>query len=148
LRKKVRILTCKTAISPLLATIILISITVAGGLVIYSVFFSTAGTMSAQLSIQATSIDIVRTSTQTLVSATIKNSGNKPITTCTVTVWGDSGTATLNLGAIEPGQSKSGTVTNPSGFSVTVGKSYPVKIEVTTSDGSRLDKSMTVTCTG
>jgi len=145
---RVGILGCRRAVSPLLATIILISITVAGGLVIYNLFLSTAGVMAGQLNIQVVSIDIVKTSTITLVSATIKNSGNKPITACTVTVWGDSGTAALNLGAIEPGQSKSTTATNPTGYSVTVGKSYPIRIEVTAGDGSKLDKSMTTTCTG
>ena len=136
------------AVSPLLATIILIAITVAAGLVIYNVFFSTAGTMSAQLNIQVVSVDIVKTSSTTLVSATIKNTGNKPITACTVTVYGDSGTATLTLGAIDVGQSKSQSVSNPSGFSVTVGKAYPVTISATASDNSRLDKSLTVTCIG
>jgi flagellin-like protein len=135
------------AISPLLGTIILIAITVGAGLVIYNLFFSTAGTLSAQLNIQVVSIDIVKTSSQTLVSATIKNTGNKPITSCTVYVYGDSGTATLSLGSIEVGQTKSANVRNPSGFSVTAGKSYPVRIVVTASDGSTLDKSMSVTCT-
>ena len=138
----------RRAVSPLLATIILIAITVAGGLVIYNLFFSTAGTLSAQTSIHVESMDIVKTSSQILVSATIKNSGNKPITACTMTIYGDTGTATLNLGAIDPGQSKSTTLANPSGFSVTVGKSYPLRITVTASDGSTLDKSMSVTCTG
>jgi len=139
----------KRGVSPLLATIILIAITVAAGLVIYNLFFSTAGTASAQLNIQVQSIDVVKTSSTILVSATIKNSGNKPIQTCTVTVYGDySGTATLNLGAIDVGQTKSQSAANPSGFSVTVGKSYPVTISVMASDGSRLDKSLTVTCMG
>jgi len=52
----------KRGISPLLATIILIGITVAAGLVIYNLFFSTAGTLSAQLSIQVVSVDVVKMS--------------------------------------------------------------------------------------
>jgi len=138
----------RKAVSPLLATIILIAITVAAGLVIYNLFFSTAGTISQQLNVQITSVDVVKTSTTTLVSATIKNTGNKPITSCTVTVWGDSGTATLSLGALDVGQSMSASTTNPSGFSVTVGKAYPVKVDATAADGSTFSKSFTVTCTG
>ena len=138
----------KRGISPLLATIILISITVGAGLVIYNLFFSTAGTLSSQLNIQVVSIDIVKTSSQTLVSATIKNTGNIPITQCTVTIYGDSGTATLDIGSIEVGQTKSASAQNPAGFSVTVGKSYPVEIYVKASDDSTLDKSLSVTCTG
>ena len=141
----------KRGISPLLATIILISITVGAGLVIYNLFFSTAGTLSSQLNIQVVSIDIVKTSSQTLVSATIKNTGNIPITECTVTIYGDSGSVELDIGAIEVGQTKSASKSGsdiPAGFSVTVGKSYPVKIYVKASDDSTLDKSMSVTCTG
>ena len=144
MRKNLR----RKAVSPLLATIILIAITVAAGLVIYNLFFSTAGTISSQLNVQIVSVDIIKTSTTTLVSATVKNTGNKPITSCTVTVWGDSGTATLSLGAMEPGRSKSASVADPSGFSVTVGKPYPVKIDATAADGSTFSKSFTVTCTG
>ena len=135
----------RRAISPLIATIILIGITIGAGLVIYNLFFSAAGTLSAQLNIQVVSVDIVKTSTQTLVSATIKNAGNKPISACTVTVWGDSGSVTLDLGSIEVGRTKSASATNPSGFSVTAGKSYPVKVSVTAADGSTLDKSFSVT---
>ncbi|MEM2687592.1 MAG: archaellin/type IV pilin N-terminal domain-containing protein [Thermoproteota archaeon] len=138
----------RKAISPLLATVILIAITVAGGLLVYNVFFNTAGTVSTQLNIQVVSVDIIRTSTTTLVSATIKNTGNKPITSCTVTIYGDSGSVSLSLGAIDVGQSKSASQTNPSSFSVTVGKAYPVKIDATASDGSTLSKSLTVTCVG
>jgi flagellin-like protein len=138
----------RKAVSPLLATIILIAITVAAGLVIYNLFFSTAGTISSQLNIQIISVDIVKTSTTTLVSATIKNTGNKPITSCTVTVYGDSGSVQLTLGSLDVGGLKSASAANPSDFSVTVGKVYPVTISVTASDGSKLDKSLTVVCTG
>jgi flagellin-like protein len=142
-----KILCNRRAVSPLLATIILIAITVSAGLAVYSLFFSTAGTLSSQLSIQP-SVDIVKTSTTTLVSATIKNSGNKPINTCTVTVYGDSGTATLTIIPIDPGQSKSTSQANPSGFTVTIGKSYPATIVATATDGSTIDKTITVVCMG
>jgi len=145
--KKLNYLNSRRAVSPLLATIILIAITVAGGLVIYNLFFSTASVLSAQISVNVESIDIVKTSSQILVSATIKDGGNKPITACTITIYGDTGTATLSLGAIDIGQTKSATLANPSSFSVTAGKSYSVRIAVTAGDGSTLDKSMTVMCT-
>jgi len=144
----------KRGVSPLLATIILIAITVAAGLVIYNLFFGTAGTASSQLNIQVQSVDIVQTSSVTLISATIKNSGNKPITYCHVFVYVEGTTTPVDLnllpsGTMDPGQTKSAsTTTLPSGASVTVGKSYPVTISVMASDGSRLDKSLTVTCMG
>ena len=141
----------RKAVSPLLATIILIAITVAAGLVIYNLFFSTAGTISQQLNVQIISVDVVKTSSTTLVSATIKNTGNKPISSCHVYVYVD-GTTTpvdLNLGSIDVGQSKSSsTTTLPTGGSVTVGNAYPVKVDATAADGSTFSKSFTVTCTG
>jgi flagellin-like protein len=143
-----RILRCRKGISPLLATIMLIAITLAGGLLVYNFFFSTAGVLGGSVNVQVVSVDVVKTSTTTLVSATVKNTGNKPITSCTIQVWGDSGAATLNLGAMEPGQTKSAVLPNPSGLSVTTGKAYPVQIHVEAADGSTLDKTMTVTCTG
>jgi len=139
----------RKAVSPLLATIILIAITVAAGLVIYNLFFSTAGTISSQLNIQIVSIDLARTSSTGLFSATIKNSGNKPINGITVTVYLDSGTALLSGSGLtlQPGQVWSNSTTFTA-TSATVGRSYPVTISVSASDGSKLDKSLTVTCTG
>jgi flagellin-like protein len=141
----------RKAVSPLLATIILIAITVAAGLVIYNVFFSTAGTISSQLNIQIVSIDLVRTSSTKLFSITIKNSGNKPISSINVTAylepsfgtnpvaWTFSGSS-LNL---QPGQvwSSSGTSLPTGAKDLVVGQSYPVTISVTASDGSKLDKN-------
>jgi len=152
MRKNLR----RKAVSPLLATIILIAITVAAGLVIYNVFFSTAGTISAQLNVQIVSMDLVRTSATKLFSVTIKNAGNKPINSISVTVylegqtggsvaWTLSGTVTL-----QPGQVWSSSSTSPpySAKDLVVGQQYPVTISVTATDGSKLDKSLTITCTG
>ncbi|MEM2187990.1 MAG: archaellin/type IV pilin N-terminal domain-containing protein [Thermoproteota archaeon] len=136
----------KRALSPLLATIILIAITVAAGLVVYSLFFSAAGTASTHLNIQVISADIVKGSDVNLVAATVKNTGNKMITSCTITFFGDSGSVVLDLGNIEIGQTKSASGTTMVEF--TAGKSYPVKIEVEASDGSKMTKSLTITCMG
>jgi flagellin-like protein len=148
----------RKAVSPLLAALILIAITVAAGLVIYNLFFSSVGTMSSQLNIQIVSMDLVKTSSTRLFSITIKNSGNKPISSITVTVylepssgttpvaWTFSGSS-LNL---QPGQvwSSSGTTLPTGAKEPVVGQSYPVTISVTASDGSKLDKSLTMVCTG
>jgi len=73
------------AISPLIATIILISICVAGGLLIYSVFFSSAGTLTAKGQVSIESIDLVKDSTgKATFTITIKNTGNKPTSDVTV----------------------------------------------------------------
>ena len=137
----------RRGVSPLIATIILISITVAVGLTVYGLVSNMVGTMSSTLDIQIQSIDVVKAGSNTLVAATIKNSGNIQISACTVTITGDSGTATLTLGSIGPGKAASASLSNPSGFSVTVGNAYPVSIQVTAT-GSSLTKALTARCTG
>ena len=145
--KLMRIHKNRRGISPLIATIILISITIAVGLTVYALTSSMVGIMSSTLDIQIQSIDIVKAGSNTLVAATIKNSGNIQITTCSVTITGDSGTATLTLGSISPGKAASASLSNPSGLSVTIGNAYPVSISVTAT-GSSLTKALTATCTG
>jgi flagellin-like protein len=147
-RMKLRLLQSKRGVSPLIATLILISITVAAGVSVYALVSGMIGTMSSILNIQVNSIDVIQAGSNTLLAVTIQNSGNIQINSCTITITGDSGTATLNLGAINPGQTASATVSNPSGFGVTIGNAYPVSISVTATGGSTLAKALTVTCTG
>lgn len=137
----------RRGISPLIATIILISITIAVGLTVYALVSNMVGIMSSTLDIHIQSINVVKAGSNTLVAVTIKNSGNIQITTCAVTVTGDSGTATLTLGSIGPGKAASASLSNPAGLSVTVGNAYPVSISVTAT-GSSLTKALTATCTG
>jgi flagellin-like protein len=147
MKKVMRIQRDRRGVSPLIATIILISITVAVGLTVYAFVSGMVGTMSSTLDIQIQSIDVVKAGSNILVAATIKNSGNIQIATCEVTLTGDSGTATLTLGGISPGKAASASLSNPAGLSVTVGNAYPVSISVTAT-GSSLAKALTVTCTG
>lgn len=144
-------LKCRRAVSPLLATIILIAITVAAGLVIYNVFFSTTGTMSSQLQVDVTSCDLIRTDSKTLLSVTVKNTGNKPIVSCNVTIWDGSPTpaqkgpysfyvgtnpvSPTNL--LVPGGFASVSLTEAQlGTNFVVGNKYPVRIDARASDGS------------
>ncbi|MEP0825733.1 MAG: hypothetical protein HRF40_09620 [Nitrososphaera sp.] len=69
-------------------------------------------------------------------SKPLQNTGNKFLNSVTYTVTGDTGTLTATLNNLQPGQSLSDTKTNPAGFSVTPGKTYPVSITATASDGS------------
>lgn len=148
----------RKGVSPLIATIILIAITVAVGAAIYSYVTSISGVLGTQLNIQVQSIDLIRTPQGTvLVSVTVKNAGNKPITSCVVTLWADNGEVQdISLGTIDPGQSKSATATNPvlktgsppPAALFTIGRTYPVRVSATAADGSRLDRSFSVTCSG
>ena len=103
----------KRAISPLIATIILISICVAGGLLIYNVFFSTTGTLTAKGQVSVESIDLVKaTGGDVAFSITIKNTGNKPAKSVKITlVGGDNKINDVGLlgtgSSLEPGQTVS-----------------------------------------
>ena len=151
----------RRGISPLLATIILISITVSAGLVIYHFFFSTAGTASATISLEVVSVDLVKTGGKIMLSVTIKNTGSKPLQGATVTIWDDDGAShgphnlqinganVSSSNQVNPGAFASATFLDASiggAGKYTVGKSYPVKIIITATDGSTLDKVVTVTC--
>ncbi|MGC9069123.1 MAG: archaellin/type IV pilin N-terminal domain-containing protein [Thermoprotei archaeon] len=86
-------------ISPLIATIILIAITIVGGLLIYNLFFSTSSTASSTSAISVQNIDLVvpgGTGTPQF-SITVKNAGNKPITGYTITIYGENGTSDYEI---------------------------------------------------
>jgi len=139
----------RKAVSPLIAILIAIAITVAGGLVVYQTFFGTAGTIAKTGTIQVVSADYIKygsSGSQEFVSITIKNTGNIRITECYVTFYGEGGRSfRVSLGAIEPGQSKGYSRYNPSGWDIVCGKTYPILIEVTFQDGGNLRQTITVT---
>jgi len=140
----------RRGISPLIATIILIAICVAGGLLIYNVFFSTTGTISAKGQLEVESIDLVRsTGGTTVFTITIKNAGNKPATTLSVKLEGQDSAFTVDLtgvgGALQPGQSISHVEEQVSG-SYIVGNVYTVVIQATFSDGSTFSHTTSVQC--
>ena len=147
----------RRGISPLIATIILISVCVAGGLLIYSVFFSTAGTLTAKGELTVESIDLVKDTDGSVVfTITIKNTGNKPVDATNgylnVTLDGESvynlvekGDLSSNL---EPGQSVSAVLRSGSELTKTyiVGNSYNVVIQAKFTDGSTFTTTTSVKC--
>jgi flagellin-like protein len=166
-----RLINDRRGISPLIATIILISICVAGGLLIYSIFFSTGGTLTAKGELTVEAIDLVKDTDGNIVfTITIKNSGNKPIhgtdaNRLRVTLGSDSvvlaggakssGGNLPDAANLQPGQSISvdlyysndGDNTNDdiSGTYV-VGNSYNVVIQAKFSDGSTFTTTTSVKC--
>jgi flagellin-like protein len=152
----------RKAISPLLATIILIAITIVGGLVVYSIFTSSAGAAGSQSSVQVVSDQLVVPTGggSATWAITVKNQGNKPIQTMSVTLGTSvttltgcsssglvlipppcSGSTTINLA---PGQSIAGS-TPVSG--ITVGQTYSVTVTATFVDGSTSTNVFTVQAT-
>jgi len=160
----------RRGISPLIATIILISICVAGGLMIYSVFFSTSGTLTAKGELTVEAIDLVKDTDGNIVfTITIKNAGNKPIhgtdaNRLVITLGSDSITLAGGTKAsggnlpdaanLQPGQSISVdlyyTVTGDNDDDISgnyvVGNSYNVVIQAKFSDGSTFTTTTSVKC--
>jgi len=134
-------------ISPLIATIILIAITVVGGLLVYSIFTSTSNTMSAKALVSVEAADLVMSSDgqQVQFSIVVKNTGNKPIKELKVKLASeDEATVTLPVGGLQPGQSVAYSA-EPSGTCV-VGNTYTVVIKATFSDGSTFVTTAGVMC--
>lgn len=141
-----RLLRCRKAISPLIATIILIAIVVAGGLLVYSIFFGTAGTLTAKGQVTVESIDLVKDATGTAAfTITIKNTGNKPTTDVKVTLASETPTS-INPKALEPGKSGSIILSGLAGADYIVGNSYRVVVNATFTDGSTSLTTTTVQC--
>ena len=124
----------KQAISPLIATLILIAITIVGGIVVYRLFLSSGGAISQNL--HATIGDVSVTSSTLTVS--VKNDGTFSWVVTDVQIDGpdnpDTGLApslTVDLtdqDVIEPGKS-SGVIGQVD--DVVAGQSYTVSITIT-----------------
>jgi len=144
----------KRAISPLIATIILIAICVVGGILVYSIFYSTAGTMSARGQVSVETIDLVKnTEGNATFSITVKNTGNKPAVDLTVNLAGEgpqslqfAGDAVSDQHPLQPGQSATLILNYKAPAPFVVGNSYNVVIQAKFSDGSAFTSTTSVMC--
>jgi flagellin-like protein len=141
----------RRALSPLIATIILIAITVAAGLMIYSMFLSTGSILGAKGQVSVENVKLVKDSGGTVTFAiTIKNTGNKPVAANGLTVKLAGQNVSVNITSpLQPGQSISvvGDAPNLSGGGYVIGNTYTVAISATFTDGSTFSDTVTVTCT-
>jgi len=135
-------------ISPLIATLILIAITVVGGILVYHVFFSTASSISSNGNVQVVSSNIY--SGPNIMTLTLKNSGSIAINNMNVTVY-QSGSSTPILtetniltAPLTPGQTFSHTYPGPSSGFVS-GDTYTIVINAVLSNGASYSTSTTVT---
>jgi len=134
------------AISPLIATIILIAITITAGLLIYNLFFSASSTASNVGQVEIMNAQLVVDSSGNYVLAlTIKNTGTKPATQLQIYI----GTATTPSATIsqtlQPGQSYYWRTTT--GLSPIIGNRYLITVVAVFSDNSQYQVSTTVTAT-
>ena len=133
-------------ISPMIATIILVAMVFAVGAALWGFVFGWVGIAGRVLDVSVEP-DIVRTPAVTVLSATVRNTGTVPIVSGLVTFYGENG-VTENIGVwplpMEPGASAIVNKVNPLGYSVTVGRSYPVVVRVTGADNSSRTRTVTV----
>lgn len=134
----------RKAISPIIATIVLVAITIVGGLLIYSFFYGTSGILQSKGQISVEAMDLVSTPSGTVFSITVKNTGNKPATSVKVTLASESEEELLTAD-LQPGQSVSSVLSSLTG-TYTIGESYPVVIKAEFSDGSTFAYTTSVIC--
>jgi flagellin-like protein len=138
----------KKAVSPLIATIILIALTIAGGLVVYELFTSTANVASSKAQVSIDSMDLVKTTGSVVFTITVKNSGNKPVASdLNVTLAAeDPVSMTLPALGLEVGESVSTTMSGLTSATYIVGDSYLVTVSAKYSDGSTTSITQSVIC--
>ena len=135
-----RALLCERGISPLIATLILVAATVAGGAIVYSVMQSQAGWLSGGADFEITSADIITAGGTNLATVTVKNVGSVSLTSVAATVKTDGTDVIITVGSLNPGQAKSGENTTGTW---TAGSSYMVTVTGAYANGSVV-KSQTV----
>lgn len=135
-------------ISPILATIILIVITVVVGAMLYGFvtgfFSSTATSMNANVE---TSLVIPSGATSATWTLTVKNAGSVAITSMTVSLYAPNGTAIVsgytpaNMPKLAPGQeytvTLSGSQNNLDAQNIVAGSSYSYQVILTFANGAQ-----------
>lgn len=149
------ILRNRKALSPIVATIILIAITIVGGLLAYNVFMSVSGTAAAKGQISVEYVDLVKqTDGSAVFTITAKNSGGKPAIQLAVTFLGNDynlrvgGQNVSNNNPLQPGQSATLTITFPAAQAgaLVVGNTYTYVVQATFSDNSMFTITGSVMC--
>lgn len=138
-----RFLKEKRGISPLIATLILIAATVAGGAIVYSVMQGQASKFSGGAELEITYADVIVSGNAKLATVTVRNMGSTSLDSVTATITTDTAgvPASISIGSLSPGQAISGS--DNSG-TWTAGKTYIVQASGTAPDGSVVSKSQSV----
>ena len=137
------------AISPLIATLILIAIAIVGGVVVYRLFFSSSGTVSQNLQVKIADVHLSSTGA---FSVSLKNDGSVLVTTiaaCRVSgpalgavpITCTADFTNFPAAGLQPGQTTSATTDAPG--PVTAGLKYTVSITVTGQNGQSYSTSIT-----
>ncbi len=143
----------KRAVSPLIATMILMVICIVIGLMLYSMFASASSALFAKAQVSVEAVDLVRQADgRATFSIVIKNTGNKPAVWLTAWLRGEgeqelevNGDYVSDTNPLQPGQCAA-LVIERTTTSFTVGYTYRVIIRATFSDGSMFARIILVTC--
>jgi flagellin-like protein len=113
------------AISPLIATLILILVTIIGGGVVFSTMRSQASSLGSSAELQLQSVDIVSAGGVNRASVVVKNTGTVALSGVAVEITTDGNPVTIPLGDMKPGDTKAGEDTSGTW---TAGKTYVVTL--------------------
>ena len=134
----------RKAISEMLAVIILLSLTIVAGVLVYQIFTGKANVASSATAVSIQSVTI--SGENGVMTITVQNTGTSTIQSLSVTVYGSSGSTVSLSGSftpssIAPGQTASGTFTG----SFSPGAQYTVVVTATAAGGSTTTATATVT---
>jgi hypothetical protein len=134
----------RKAISEMLAVIILLSLTIVAGVLVYQIFTGKANVASSATAVSIQSVTI--SGENGVMTITVQNTGTSTIQSLSVTVYSGGGSTVSLSGSftpssIAPGQTASGTFTG----SFSPGAQYTVVVTATAAGGSTTTATATVT---
>jgi len=128
-------------VSPIVATFILIAITVVGGIFLYKFFMLYASTLSTLHTVEITSATL--TTSPTIFTINVQNTGNVQVTALTVYMNGLPVNMSLSPMSLSPGGSASG-VTSKLPVNISSGHTYYIDVRAVFADNSSEVVSSTV----
>jgi hypothetical protein len=143
------------AVSPLIAIIVLIAITISGGLLVFAFTTQTltSGSKRAMVNVESVSLCLSTSEPEAVFAITIKNIGNVPIKLLIVRLHNESDytvPSVTSSNPLEPGRTVGVLLTPPTIHAerYIVGNAYSVTIRGESSDGSILSTMTSVKCLG
>ena len=142
----------RKAISPLIATLILIAIITVGGLLVHILLLNNYSILASTNQITVEAMDLIKqTDGSVAFTITIKNTGNKPVIALIVSLSGNDLTDLTfspepSATPLQPGQTASGALTDLSNY--IGGNAYSVVVRAVFQDGSTYSVPYVVKCRG
>ena len=134
----------KKGLSPIIATLIIIAITIVGGIFLYKFFMAYGRTLTTYHDIEISSADLYVNPNMLIIN--VQNTGNVPVKALTVYLNGQQINASFSPLPLYGGGSAS-AVTSHLPLNVTAGQSYVIIVRAVFSDNSSQLYSTTVQAT-